>query len=283
MVVDFTKMHGAGNDFIVINDRRQTIPWTDVPLMAAIASRRSGIGCEGIILIQPPPDDGEADFRMHFLNPDGHPADMCGNGARCAALYAWRNGLAGRQQLIKTGQGEVQAEILAADPPDGTVRITTQLPAPAVTREVEAAGANWTCHSLDTGVPHAVIFVDDAAAVNVREVGRALREHSTFAPAGTNVNFAQVEADGRLRLRTYERGVEDETGACGTGALATALAAEQVLQLELPLTLLVTSGDTLVVGVESDPDGGRVPTLTGPAREVYQGSIDLAWFGAAQP
>lgn len=279
MTVQFTKMHGAGNDFIAIDDWRKTVPWTNVGLMSAIATRRTGIGCEGLILVQPPDNGDAADFRMRFLNPDGREAGMCGNGARCAALFAYRHGLAGRMQRIQTGSGGVQAEILDARPFAGAVRLTTANPVPATARTVEVAGATWTCHCLDTGVPHAVVFVDDAASVDVRTVGRALRWHGTFAPTGANIDFVQVRPDGALTVRTYERGVEDESGACGTGALASALAAVSVLGLRLPLTLHVSSGDQLVVDVALGADGGTVPTLTGPAREVYTGAIDLAGFG----
>lgn len=282
MSVQFTKMHGAGNDFVAIDDWRRGVPWTDVDLMARIAARRTGIGCEGLILVQPP-DDDTADFRMRFLNPDGREAGMCGNGARCAALFAYRHGLAGRSQRIQTsGSGVVQAEILDARPFAGAVRLTTSAPSPAIKRHIEAAGATWTCHFLDTGVPHAVVFVDDVARVDVRTVGRALRYHPAFAPAGANVDFVQARPDGALAVRTYERGVEDESGACGTGALASALAAVSVLGLRLPLTLHVTSGDQLIVDMTLGPQGGTVPTLTGPAREVYTGSIELAGFGGAK-
>jgi diaminopimelate epimerase len=275
-------MHGAGNDFIAIDDWRKTVPWTNTELMTAVATRRTGIGCEGIILVQPPAPEGSADFRMRFLNPDGREAGMCGNGARCAALFAYRHGLAGRLQRIQTGSGFVNAEILDARPFAGAVRLTTSNPAPTVVRSVAAAGAAWTCHCLDTGVPHAVVFVEDVAAVDVRTVGRALRWHADFAPAGVNVDFVQALPDGGLGVRTYERGVEDESGACGTGALASALAAVSVLGLKLPLTLNVSSGDRLVVDVALGPNGETVPTLTGPAREVYTGVIDLAGFGGAK-
>lgn len=282
MVSQFTKMHGAGNDFVAIDDWRRQVPWTNTALMCAMATRRTGIGCEGIILVQPPDAEGSADFRMRFLNPDGREAGMCGNGARCAALFAYRHGFAGRLQRIQTGMGLVNAEILDARPFAGAVRLTTSHPAPATVRKVVAAGNTWTCHCLDTGVPHAVVFVDDAAAVDVRTAGRALRLHADFAPAGVNVDFVQVLADGSLRVRTYERGVEDESGACGTGALASALAAASVLGMQLPLTLHVTSGDRLVVDVALGPDGNTVPTLTGPAREVYSGVVDWSAFAPAR-
>lgn len=278
MIFRFTKMHGAGNDFVAMDDWRRTVPWQAETLMATVAARRTGIGCEGILLVQPPSPESGADFRMRFLNPDGREAGMCGNGARCAALFAYRHGLAGRQQRIQTTSGIVDAEILDARPAAGSVRLRMPSPAAATLRRVDGAGRSWSCHCLDTGVPHAVIFVEDVASIDVRTVGRVLRNHPAFAPAGANIDFVQIRTDGQLAVRTYERGVEDESGACGTGAVASALAAMAVHGLKPPLTLQVSSGDRLIVDAEASGDGW-LPSLTGPAREVYEGSIDFAAFG----
>ncbi len=279
MTLRFTKMHGAGNDFVVIDDWRRAAPWQDARLMAAIASRRSGIGCEGLLLLQPPEAGSEADFRMRYLNPDGGEAGMCGNGARCAALFAYRQGLAGRLQRIAAGTALVEAEILCPDPCAGEVLLRTRVCATIRRQDVATPAGTLTCHCLDTGVPHAVIWTDDLGAIDVRTLGRAVRRDAAFAPAGTNVDFAARGADGELCVRTYERGVEDESGACGTGALAVALVALRDTPLAAPLTLRVSSGDRLIVNLEATEGDQAVLTLTGPARETFTGVVDLAAFG----
>ncbi len=281
MRLSFTKMHGAGNDFITVDDWRKTIPWQDQALMAAIAARRTGVGCEGILLVQPPESGSDADFHMRFLNPDGREAGMCGNGARCAALFAYRHGFAGQRQRILTATGIVEAEILNPGPLSGIVRLRMPPPGELVTREVAAAGKSWTCRCIETGVPHAVVFVEDVAAVDVRTVGRALRRHATFAPAGVNVDFVQRGSDGTLLVRTYERGVEDESGACGTGAVACALVAILAKGAQSPVRLQVSSGAILTVDAEQTPEGSWRPALTGPACEVFQGILELDEFGGA--
>lgn len=268
MILPFVKMHGAGNDFVVVSGiPARLAPLADVPRMAALCARRTGVGSEGLIALLPPDDPAQADVRMLFLNPDGKPAEMCGNGARCAALEAHRLGLGQRSLRMQTGAGVVEADILDPAPAHGRVRITLGPPPSPVRLEV----LGLDVLSINTGVPHAVVFVEDAESVDVDGLGRALRRHAAFAPAGTNVDFAQVLGSGALRLRTYERGVEAESGACGTGALAAAVAHVAVHAAAYPVSVRVSSGDEIAVGLSSD---GRL-TLTGPAREVFEGSIDL--------
>jgi len=276
MELVFTKMHGAGNDFVVVDGRHGDVPWQDAPRMAALARRRTGIGCEGIIIIRNEElgiGNGGADFKMVFLNPDGHPAAMCGNGARCAAFFAYRKGIAGRYQRIQTAAGIIEAEILDASQDRATVRITVATPSPPVVKRIKVAATSpspseneWECHCLNTGVPHAVVFVDDVETINVKKIGSTLRWHEAFAPEGTNVNFV----DKHLNVRTYERGVEDESGACGTGAIATALVLAQQQGLPEPWTqpLKTRMGETLTVSQHN----GRL-TLTGSAVVVFEGCM----------
>ncbi len=281
MMIRFTKMHGAGNDFVVIDDWRRCVPWQDTRLMAAVASRRSGIGCEGVLVLQPPEAESGADFKMVFLNPDGREASMCGNGARCAALFAYRHGLAGRLQVIAAGTGLVEAEILRPDPLSGEVRLRTRVEATIRGVEVATPTGTLTCRWLNTGVPHAVLWTDDLETLDVRALGRLIRQDPAFAPDGTNVDFAMRDGDEGLHVRTYERGVEDESGACGTGALAAALVAIRETGMPSPLIVRVSSGDLLRVDLEELKDDQAVMTLTGPARETFTGIIDLAAFGGA--
>lgn len=258
MNIRFTKMHGAGNDFIVVDDRALVFPMHDAAFIRRIASRRTGIGCEGIILLQP---SGSADVRMRFINPDGGEQDMCGNGARCLARFAHDSGAVPPVMKIETGAGIVHAEVL-----EDLIRLDLTDP---VGQEMGLdVGLEWPVDFVNTGVPHAVVWVDDVQAVDVPGLGRALRHHKRFAPEGTNADFARVEADGSLVVRTYERGVEAETPACGTGAAAVAVLAAQRGRVKLPVTVHCAGGHDLVVNSVR----GKT-TLSGNATYVFEGEI----------
>lgn len=271
MKIQFTKMHGAANDFIMIDDRAGIVPWEDHFLMAAIASRRTGIGSEGIILIQ---QSAKADFRMRFLNPDGSEVDMCGNGARCAAAFAHAIGAVNKHSMtMETSCGLLDAEIVKRGvkvwmPEPNARNYGLKLPLPDGT----AAEGDF----LNTGVPHLVIQVAETAPVNVRELGRALRLHAAFEPDGTNVNFMTIRKGNRLSMRTYERGVEDESGACGTGAVACAVIAVEKHGCTLPVHVRTPAGFELII--DGDWRSGKCTglTLTGPVQTVYTGEIDLS-------
>ena len=268
MKIAFTKMHGAGNDFIMIDDRQSRVPWQDHFLMAALAARRLGVGCEGIILIQA---SDKADFRMRFLNPDGTEVEMCGNGSRCAAAFAHAIGAAGRAMTMETMCGLMDAELV-------DLGVKVWMPEP--TRKtyglvVNACGRSFTGDFMNTGVPHYVVAVDDLAAVDVTGWGRALRQHPVFDPEGTNVDFVAYRAPDRLAMRTYERGVEGESGACGTGAVACAVAAVERLGLTLPIRARTPAGYELIIGGDWRDHKCTGLTLTGPTRTVYTGEIEL--------
>ena len=251
-------MHGAGNDFVVIDDRNGAFPWSDIDFIRRIASRRTGIGCDGILLVQP---SEQADFRMRFLNPDGGEVSMCGNGARCFARFVHER-LKGAQKLqIETGAGIVQADVSGSN-------IQLKLTEPKDLR-LGVDLESWAMDSVDTGVPHAVVWVDDVASVDLPLEGREIREHAHFAPEGTNVDWVQVEADGSLKMRTYERGVEAETMACGTGAAAVALVAAARGRVKLPVAVHCAGGFDLVIGSEH----GSV-MLAGGAEYVFEGEIE---------
>ncbi|MBQ9430806.1 MAG: diaminopimelate epimerase [Kiritimatiellae bacterium] len=270
MKIQFTKMHGAGNDFVMIDDRNEEIPWADHFLMAALAARRTGIGCEGIILLQ---KSDKADFRMRFLNPDGAEADMCGNGARCAAAFAREIGACGKALTMETRCGLVDAEIKDRG------LVCVWLPEPTQRRygiEISADGETVCGDFINTGVPHFVVPVENLSQVDVQRLGRKIRLHQEFAPEGTNVDFVSLRTPNRLSMRTYERGVEAESGACGTGAAACAVVAVEQHNFSLPAKIKTTTGYDL----EIDGDWRRRKctglTLTGPVCLVYRGEIDLA-------
>ncbi|MBU4198426.1 MAG: diaminopimelate epimerase [Verrucomicrobia bacterium] len=266
MTIAFWKMHGAGNDFILVDDRRTEFPASDAGWIRRLCARNTGVGSEGVILIWP---STVAHFQMRFLNPDGSVGEMCGNGARCVARLAYDQGIAPPQMLIETGAGLVRAEIV-----DDLVRLFMTPPvAWRMSFPLEVCGWTGTCHSVNTGVPHAVIEMDALASVNIHELGRAIRYHPAFAPRGTNVNFMTVTGPGALRLRTYERGVEAETPACGTGSVACALVAGRLGKVTPPVQVACAHGDILVVDFRLKDDGAEDVTLIGPAVYIFEGQI----------
>jgi len=271
MTISFQKMNGAGNDFVVVDNRDRNLP-LDRATIARLCDRHRGIGADGLLAVEPA--EGGADFRMRYYNSDGGEAEMCGNGARCFARFA--AGLL--PEPPASISFETQAGIIGARfPSEGQVTINMSEPHGFRPPEcLELAGESLDVHFLNTGVPHAVSFVADVEAVDLPRLGSALRWHPNFAPKGTNTNFAQVAAPGRLVLRTFERGVEAETLACGTGVCATALLHHLATAAPSPVSVLVRGGDTLQVGFEEvGPGEFRNVTLTGPADFVFSGNISV--------
>jgi diaminopimelate epimerase len=260
MQMPFWKMHGAGNDFVLLDDRTGVFPVQDTAFIAHLCDRRRGIGSEGLLLIQP---SATADFQMRFFNPDGSEADLCGNGARCIARLAHEIGAAPADMRIETAAGLVRAEILAP-----LVRL--HLPPPKEWRlhlSMEWKNRALTLHFVNSGVPHAVCMVDDLATVDMPSLGAHIRGHALFFPVGTNADFIRVTGPASLAIRTYERGVEAETQACGTGIVAAALIAEKLGLVRAPVRVTTAGGDSLEVSINP-------LTLTGPAEHVFRGKID---------
>lgn len=259
MKIPFVKMHGAGNDFIMVDDRDLTFPMEDTLFIQRITARSTGVGCDGILLIQP---SDAADIRMRFINPDGNEVDMCGNGARCIAQLSFALDAAPAQMTIETQAGPVRAEVSGSS-------VCLELTPPSDMKLELNLGLDRITDFINTGVPHVVTWVEDVHAVDVIKLGRSIRNHERFAPEGTNANFAQVEPDGTLTIRTYERGVEAETLACGTGATAAAIVGAKRNRLALPVTVHCASGCDLVINFK---DGQA--TLTGDAVKVFEGEIE---------
>jgi len=263
----FTKMHGAGNDFIVVDNRSGLFPSCDTHWIRTICHRHHGIGAEGLLLLEP---DEELDFSMRFFNPDGGEAAMCGNGARCIALFAKNRGIADGEMTFRTAAGSIRAVVLA-----DSVRI--QLPPP---RDIECGvtldDIPLEVDCINTGVHHAVAFVEDTETFLLENIGPLVRFHAHFAPAGTNFNAVQHCSDGTLAIRTYERGVEAETPACGTGITAAALLAARRFNLSSPISVHCAHGDILHVSFNRDTtDEFTTVELTGPAGTVFEGTIPL--------
>lgn len=269
MKIPFWKMHGAANDFVLVDDRALKFPVADTNWIASIGARRTGIGCEGIILIQP---SDKASFRMRFFNPDGSEVEMCGNGARCVARLAHEIGAAPARMTIDTVAGILSAEALGDQ-----VRLLMTPPKDwRLNRTLTLDGRKVAYGFVNSGVPHAVVEPEDLAACDVQKMGAGIRYHADFAPKGTNANFIQVTGPRSLKIRTYERGVEGETLACGTGIVASALVAARTGRVSAPVSVTAASGDVLTVDFKLAGDGATDVTLLGPAAHVFQGTVDYA-------
>jgi len=273
--IPFVKMNGAGNDFIMIDNRSPVRP-LPAAAIRSLCDRRRGIGADGVILVEPATD---ADFRMRYYNADGGEAEMCGNGARCVAQYASGLGLGlgggeGRQLRFMTQPGLMRARVRP-----GSVAIEmTDATGFEQNVSLELAQATEIVHVVNTGVPHAVVIVPDVAHMDDGEIearGRAIRRHPRFEPAGTNANFITVREDGLVAVRTYERGVEAETLACGTGSVASAVVAAQLERAASPVSMLTWGGDRLTVRFELTPDGATDVVLEGPAEENFSGVVEI--------
>ncbi|MDF1577207.1 MAG: diaminopimelate epimerase [Desulfobulbales bacterium] len=280
--ISFTKMSGTGNDFIIIDNRDRRIEKSRMAGLAArICRRRFSVGADGLILLE---ESDRADFRWQFYNGDGSEAEMCGNGARCAARYAYSRGIAPARMHFETIAGLIEAQMVG-----DSVKIRLTPPTDILlSRSVEFGGSEKKVHSINTGVPHAVHFVEDNGNIPVREWGKHIRYHKLFEPAGTNVNFVQMP-ENELYVRTYERGVEDETMACGTGAVASAIIAALHGHVTSPVRVRTSGGDVLTIHFSLiELDGPPVAVdkesrheqriaevfLEGPANFIYDGILN---------
>ena len=268
LMLRFTKMNGAGNDFVLIDNRVGDVR-LDRSQIAQLCDRHRGVGADGVLLLEKP--DNRADFRMRYFNADGGEAEMCGNGARCFARFANKVAAAKEKISFETPAGVISAELKndlvtlgMTEPTD--LRLQVEL---GTTDEKKAV------HFINSGVPHVVIPVLNLDDVDVRREGGAIRYHKMFFPTGTNVNFIKKRGPNKIAIRTYERGVEDETLACGTGIVASALIFATIEDSEGPITVLARGGDELHVGFERKRDQFQNVTLTGPAEFVFEGTIEI--------
>jgi len=269
--VPFVKMHGAANDFVVVDHRRPFLPAPADVLFAHLCDRRRGIGADGVLLLE---GDDDCDFRMRYFNADGGAADWCGNGARCLVRFALDLGLGRDGEVRFRTDAGLQHGRRAAG---GRIAVAVEsFASRAQPRRVEAAGRSFEGAFVEAGVPHFVTAVDDLAAVPVDAWGRALRTHAAFGAAGANVDFVAPHG-AAVAMRTYERGVEGETLACGSGAIATAAWALG-RGAGSPVTVMTAGGDALEVSL--DPAGVRYDVvLTGPAEVAFTGT----WGGTDAP
>jgi diaminopimelate epimerase len=271
MKLKFWKMSGAGNDFVCIDNRAGKIKLSKKQ-RAAVCHRQFGIGADGLLLIETPKKGQSVDFIMRYYNADGGEAEMCGNGARCFARFVQRTTKTRKKAItFSTPAGVIRAEFYGEQ-----VRVDlTPVQGGKLRIPVQGSFGKLTVHYADTGVPHVVVPVKDAEKVDVVKLGRELRNHSEFAPRGANVNFYQILKPGSIRVRTYERGVEDETLACGTGVAACAWVSHHLKGFNSPVAVRVQGGATLKVYFTVVDGEITDLKLHGPATFVYEGEIDV--------
>ncbi len=256
----FFKYQGAGNDFILLDNRAGTIQLTHTEIRS-LCDRRMGIGGDGLMLLNA---SQVADFQMSYFNADGNPGSLCGNGSRCIIRFAHDLGIQKTTYDFLASDGVHRAEIL----PDGNIRLQMH--------DVDRIEATDQGFFLNTGSPQVVRLVNELEKLDVDQVGRSIRHHPLFAPGGTNVNFLErTNEPGHIRVRTFERGVEAETLSCGTGVTACALVLAQLDQTILETHIHTAGGDLQVSYQTDDFEKFRAICLTGPAEKVFEGEMDL--------
>ena len=267
MRIRFSKYEGAGNDFVVIDTRDNDFR-PDAAHIARLCNRHFGIGADGLMLLADAESNDACNCSMRYYNADGSEGEMCGNGARCFALFATHRGIGGPTVTFRARDGVHTAHVAPTSADRGEVVLGM-----TDVERIDANGAGWF---LNTGVPHYVEFVDDLAAVDVAGRGRALRYDTARFPEGANVDFVEIAEPGTLRMRTYERGVEAETLACGTGAVAAALVAYHTHHEPLTTIRVLVPGGELSISFKPTSASGRFVhiRLTGPARRVFDGLFD---------
>ena len=266
-MIEFYKMSGSGNDFIIIDNRDLSLKVGDLPdFVRRVCERKISVGADGLFLIEP---SSTVDFKWRFFNSDGSVAEMCGNGSRCVARYAYLQGIAGKKMSFETIAGIISAEVH-----DEVVKVKLTDPSPLkMAQTIMLDGRECILDCIDTGVPHSITLVDSVEACAIAETGRKIRHHKSFQPRGTNADFAEVLDRHQMKVRTYERGVEDETLACGTGAVASVLAASQRGLVDSPVDVIVRSGETLRIYFTRQHDRFSEIYLEGKVKIVYQGFL----------
>jgi diaminopimelate epimerase len=264
--ISFTKASGAGNDFVLIDNMQGLLRADYSALARAVCDRHFGVGADGLLVAEP---STTADFRMLYFNADGSYGGMCGNGGRCLARFAFERGIAGAAQRFEA-LGHTYDAVIGED----SVRLHMKdpegfAPHPAL----QTAGRTREAWFLNTGAPHVVLLVTGLDMTDVRTEGKAVRDHPAFAPGGTNANFMMRDDAGEISLRTYERGVEDETLACGTGSVASALVASLLYGLPSPVRVRVRSGETLTVHFAGRAGAWHDINLEGSARMLFRGTF----------
>lgn len=264
-MISFSKYSGCGNDFILIDHRVPSFPFDSKALIERLCDRHRGIGADGVIFLE----EG-SDFKMRIFNRDGSEAEMCGNGLRCFAAFILELGFKKKPYTVQVLEKSLKVEFCGSN-------VKTEMGDPKdlmLDQSLEVAGKSFTCHTINTGVPHAIVFVD-SLDVPIHELGSSLRHHPRFFPHGVNVNFVQRLSKNSLAIRTFERGVEAETLACGTGATASSIIAHLKWQMESPIRVQTKSTETLEINFNNNLGVISHVTQTGPAVKLFHGSFDI--------
>jgi diaminopimelate epimerase len=270
--IEFFKMSGSGNDFIIIDNRLNVVNENGLSnFIAKVCRRKMAVGADGFILVE---HSEKADFRWRFFNSDGSIAEMCGNGARCTARFAYLNDIAGPNMSFETLAGIIDAQVI-----DDRVKVKMTDPSKFKTNDtIDLKNGPLSISSINTGVPHVVIVKEQIDNAPIVDMGREIRFHEHFSPAGTNVNLTSYITDHTIAIRTYERGVEDETLACGTGAVACAIVMAHKMKIESPINVLTKSGGYLKIFYREKKGKYYDVYLEGDARIIYKAQLwEDAW------
>jgi diaminopimelate epimerase len=273
--ISFVKYSGCGNDFVIIDNRQHELSLS-TNAIKQLSHRHHGIGADGLIFLESS-QRPQTPYRMRIFNADGSEAEMCGNGLRCLAHYI--------RSLENVSDFYVETMRQHFKISFAGNLVTLQMPSPTLPTFVEltidahSPKEKLSLHFLDTGVPHTILFVDDIEDNNLISFAPKIRHHPHFQPAGTNVNFAKIIDEQTVKIRTYERGVEGETLACGTGAVAAAIVGHQAFQLKAPIQIITRSGDCLTINFDSRDQFLTNLTMTGPAFKIFEGTLNCAVFG----
>ena len=273
--IPFMKLSGAGNDFVIINNLNRVVDSTKQDFMTfvtKICERRMSVGADGILLVETSDD---VDFRMRYFNADGGEVETCGNGARCISKFAYLNGITSEKMRFLTNAGIYEAEVVGnnvkvgmSNPTDIRINVPLRLQ-----DEVHTVGF------ANSGVPHVVFWVDDLENTDVFDLGQQTRYHNDFKPAGTNANFINIHSQELIEIRTYERGVENETLACGTGSIASAIVSAKLGKVQSPVSVKTASGVILKIHFELEDDTAKNVYLEGDARVIFVGELTPeAWI-----
>ncbi len=269
--IPFMKLSGAGNDFVIIDNREGVVSYENTDFIEKVCQRRMSAGADGVLLVE---NTDKANFRMRYFNADGGEVETCGNGARCISRFAYVNGIVHERMSFETQAGIYESEIVGtnvkvrmSDPTDIRLNFPLQL----------KDGVHNVCFA-NSGVPHIVFFVEDLEGTDVVEFGGQTRYHDDFKPAGTNANFVRIRNAEEIDIRTYERGVEDETLACGTGSIAAAVVSASLGKVSSPAAVRTASGSVLTIHFDLENGEAKNVYLEGDARIIYSGELtEDAW------
>ncbi len=272
--ISFYKMQGSGNDFVLLLQRDLPFKTEQIQnLIAPICTRSFGVGADGLIILDTCSKKDSSHYRWHFFNADGSRAEMCGNGSRCAGNLAYRLGLAPANHVLETDVGQVRIRV---NPKTEMVKVELTTPKDLINNIDLLLENNESIQIqyVNTGVPHSVVLTDEPEQFDLKRLGPKIRFHHRFAPQGTNVNVVKVESPSTLYIRTYERGVEDQTYACGTGAAASAFITYSLGMTTAESQVITSGGEHLFISIQD----GKI-YLEGKANLVYEGTLFLKGLG----